>query len=193
MVVHQVDIVGVAIVKAEDDPPVAGNRDAPELPPIALEWVKPISGQVEVRWSAGIVEVRQRHSEALRLVGTNPASVASLVQPLETPMTKASNHSLLYRIPVRASTRVGLNLPRARYAVRCAPRALAMVGDPIGETRGADQRPGGWRRLCPAFGRVIHTVGQVGPRSSFNRTHTIPSTCSKRRSADTRSAPVSMA
>ena len=109
-------------------------------------------------------------------------------------MTKASNHSLLYRIPVRASTKVGLNFAaRAQYAVRCAPRALAMVGDQIGETRGADQRPGGQRRLCPAFGRVIHTVGQVGPRSSFNRTHAIPSTCSKWRSADTRSVPVSMA
>ena len=48
------------------------------------------------------------------------------------------------------------------------------------------------RSLCPALGRVIHTVGQVGPRSPFNRIHAIPSTCSKRRSADTRSAPVSM-
>ena len=49
------------------------------------------------------------------------------------------------------------------------------------------------RSLCPALGQVIHTVGQVDPRSPFSRTHAIPSTCSKRRSADTRSAPVSMA
>ena len=49
------------------------------------------------------------------------------------------------------------------------------------------------RSRCRALGRVTHTVGQVDPRSPFSRTQAIPSTCSKWRSADTRSAPVSMA
>ena len=42
--------------------------------------------------------------------------------------------------------------------------------------------------------RLISHYGRwLGPRWPLSRTHAIPSTCSKWRSADTRSAPVSMA
>ena len=103
MVVDQVDIVYLAFVEAEDDPPVAGNRNTPERLQITLQRMKPVSGQVEVRWSAGVVEVRESNRETVGLIGADPATVISLVQALETPVTEAAYQWGVYRIPVRVS------------------------------------------------------------------------------------------
>ncbi len=48
-----------------------------------------------------------------------------------------------------------------------------------------------WRFLRRTSG-TVHNGGGAFRRSSLSRSHAIPSTCSKWRSADTRSAPVSM-
>jgi len=103
VVVDQVDIVDIAFVEAEDDPPVAGNRNAPEWLQIALQGMKPVSGQVEVRWPTGVVEVRESNRETVGLIGADSATVSSLVQALETPVTEPAYHWEVYRIPVRVS------------------------------------------------------------------------------------------
>jgi len=90
VVVDQVDIVYIAFVEAEDDPPVAGNRNAPEWLQITLQGMKPVSGQVEVRWSTGVVEVRESNRETVGLIGADSATVISLVQALEAPVTEAA-------------------------------------------------------------------------------------------------------
>ncbi len=54
--------------------------------------MKPVSGQVEVRWFAGVVEVRDSNREAAGLIGAHSATVISLVQALETPVTEAAYH-----------------------------------------------------------------------------------------------------
>ena len=79
MVVDQVDIVDIAFVEAEDDAPVAGNRNAPEQLQIRLQGMKPVSGQVKVRWSAGVVEVCEGNRETFGLIGAHSAAVISLV------------------------------------------------------------------------------------------------------------------
>ncbi len=73
MVVDQVDVVGIAIFEAEDHPPVSGNRYAPVPLQVALQRVKPVAGQVEVRGLAGIVKVRQGERDAARQVRTHSA------------------------------------------------------------------------------------------------------------------------
>ena len=103
MVVDQVDIVYIASVEAEDDPPVAGNRNAPERLQIALQGMKPVSGQVEVRWSTGVVEVRESNRETVGLIGADSATVISLIQALQGPVTEAAYPWEVYRIPVRVS------------------------------------------------------------------------------------------
>ena len=57
-----------------------------------LQGMKPVSGQVEVRWSPGVVEVRESNRETVGLIGAHAATVISLVQALETPVTEAAYH-----------------------------------------------------------------------------------------------------
>ena len=69
----------------------------------ALQRVKPVAGQVEVRGLAGIVNVRQGERDTIRQVGTHPARIATLVQALQAAMTKPSDHERLYSVPVHMS------------------------------------------------------------------------------------------
>ena len=54
--------------------------------------MKPVSRQVEVRWSPGVVEVRESNRETLGLIGAHSATVISLVQALETAMAEGAYH-----------------------------------------------------------------------------------------------------
>ena len=54
--------------------------------------MKLVSGQVEVRWSPGVVEVRESDREAVGLIGAHSATVISLVQALATPVTEGAYH-----------------------------------------------------------------------------------------------------
>ena len=88
MVVDQVDVVSFAAPKPKDHAPVGGNRDAPEALPISLEGVKPVSRQIEILRFLSIIKVRQRNSDALRLIGPQLALVALFIEPLEAAMAK---------------------------------------------------------------------------------------------------------
>ena len=123
MVIDQVDVAGIAIFEAEDHPPVAGNRDAPVPFQCALQRVKPVAGQVEIRWLAGIVKVRQGERNAIRQGGTHSARIAALVHALQAAMTKPSDHEEVYLIPVHVSIS-GFRSSSTTPTVRIFNRAL---------------------------------------------------------------------
>lgn len=54
--------------------------------------MKPVSGQIDVRWPARGVEVGESNCETVGLIGAHSATVISLVQALETPVTEAAYH-----------------------------------------------------------------------------------------------------
>ena len=106
VVVNQVNIVDIAIVKAEYDPPVTGNRDTPNSLQSTFQRVKTVTGQIEIRGSAGIVKIRRRKCNVFRLIRAHSARVTTLVQPLEASIAKTSNHGAMYRMPVHASIKI---------------------------------------------------------------------------------------
>lgn len=65
--------------------------------------MKPVTGQVEVRGIAGIVEVGQGEREAVRHVSAYSARIVALVHAPEAAMTKPSDHVDVCRIPVHMS------------------------------------------------------------------------------------------
>ena len=167
MVVDQVDVVGIAIFEAEDHPPVAGNRDAPVPLQSALQRVKPVAGQVEVRGLAGIVKVRQGERDAVRQVRIHSARIAALVHALQAAMTKPSDHEGVYRIPVHISIGVvsenangaEISNPGGVLALLHGPEQIADLPVPVGESPGA---------VSIGHAERGHLVEYLAPNSVFN-------------------------
>ena len=62
-----------------------------------------VSGQVEVRWLAGVIEVRQSNREPVGLIGAHTATITSLAKALQTAVGEVADHCEVYRIPVRVA------------------------------------------------------------------------------------------
>lgn len=81
VIVHQVDVVGVAILKSEGDPPVAGNRNAPRPTQVAPQGMQSLPRQINIARLAGGIEVCQGESDPVQQVCVYPAGVVPLMEP----------------------------------------------------------------------------------------------------------------
>ena len=92
MVIHQVNVVRVAVLEAEDDPPISRHGDAPEPLQVAFERMEAIAVNIKIPYLMRDIEARQSGLYPINEVGANLASIAALVEPLEAASPKAPNH-----------------------------------------------------------------------------------------------------
>ena len=91
VVVGQADLIGITILKAESDAPIAGDRHAPVALQAALERVETIARQIEISRFLCFVQMQQHVTDAGELVGADLAAVALLIKLLQTPVSKTLN------------------------------------------------------------------------------------------------------
>ena len=69
VVVGQVDVVSITVLNAKCHSPVARDRDPPVPLEIAIQRMKSVAGQIQIRRLAGIVEIGQRQRDTVREIG----------------------------------------------------------------------------------------------------------------------------
>lgn len=69
MVVQMIQVVGVAVLEAEDDPPVAGDPHCMKPGILALQRVQPEAGDVDILELPGLVDDGQAVFDAADLIG----------------------------------------------------------------------------------------------------------------------------
>lgn len=82
MVVNEVYVDSLGSVEPEDDAPVPGYANAPEVASIAFQPMQAQARQVHVMWLRGVVQGGQNSSDAGYQVGIDSSRVSSLVEPL---------------------------------------------------------------------------------------------------------------
>ena len=92
MVVHQIDVMGVAGIEAKDDAPIRPDGHGPEPDQITLERMQPETRQVHLANLVGFIETRQNALDLVDLIRPELAPIAFLVQPLQSAVPKAPDH-----------------------------------------------------------------------------------------------------
>ena len=95
MIVDQVDVADASTFEAEDNPPVAGHRYAPKALEIALKSMQAIARQIQILRPLGHIQQAQDFLYRVRQVGAYPPSITSLVEPFQSAMPKAPNHTIV--------------------------------------------------------------------------------------------------
>jgi hypothetical protein len=91
VVVHQINVEGVTVNQAENNPPIARYRNAPRALKATLESVKAVTWQVEVRRALRSIQVTKYVRDSANLISTNLARVA-LVEEFQSPVTECPDH-----------------------------------------------------------------------------------------------------
>jgi hypothetical protein len=73
VVVHQINVERVTVNEAENNPPVAGYRNALHALKIALESVKAIARQIKIRRPLRPIQVTENVRDPAHLISTDPA------------------------------------------------------------------------------------------------------------------------
>jgi hypothetical protein len=82
----------VALLEAEDDPPVGANGDAPIPGKLALQRMQPEAGQVELVRSHRFIEPGEHAGDFIGMLGVDFAAVIVFVKASEAAMSKAPDH-----------------------------------------------------------------------------------------------------
>ena len=92
VVVGELDLVGAAVLEAEDDAPVGADGDGPEAGAVAGEAVQAVAVQVEVLDVQGEVQALQDEADAVDVAWIEPPHLAPLEQPLQAPVGERADH-----------------------------------------------------------------------------------------------------
>jgi hypothetical protein len=92
VIIHQIDIMGVAVLKPENYTPVGADRDDPKAGKFPLQGMKPEAGQIHRAHVTGFIEAGQNTLDLVYLIGPEMAAFASLIEPFQPPMPKTSDH-----------------------------------------------------------------------------------------------------
>jgi hypothetical protein len=144
VIVHQVDVESVPVFEAENNPPVARNRNAPYIFQATLETVEPITRQIKIGWTLRAIQVCQYIRDSLPLIRANLARVACLVQALKPRCRIVLITRVAYPVPVRVSThknqlprgfsplQIPMRLGRIRQLVHMVhAKGQLLRGDPV--------------------------------------------------------------
>ena len=82
MVVDQIDIDGLPFDEAAGDAPITGHANAPLAPPVALQGMETVSGQVDVLRLARVSEIGQDTPKPRNERSGQPPSVVPLEKRL---------------------------------------------------------------------------------------------------------------
>ena len=97
MVVGQIDLVCIAVLKAKDDAPIAGDHHAPVALQVALERMETIARQIEITGGLSLVQMEQHIVDAVELVAANlssPKLFPLFCRFLETHSKQHKNQSI---------------------------------------------------------------------------------------------------
>ena len=86
MVVHQIDIVGLSVLEAEDHAPIGAHADRPEPFQITFERVQSKTRQVQCLDRKGVIECEQDILQLIDVLRRHLASVSALIKPLQAAM-----------------------------------------------------------------------------------------------------------
>src|SRR4051812_42500909 len=78
--------------EAENDPPIGGDRDAPETRQVALQRMQPETGQIHVLRSFRLIKAGQCSSDLLNVVRIEAAMIGSFVEPFQSAVSKPLDH-----------------------------------------------------------------------------------------------------
>jgi hypothetical protein len=92
VIIYQIHVKRVAVLKAKNNPPVAGYGHAPTAFQAASQRVKPVPGQAEIARVVRLIEMRQRVADAPDLIGPHTARIVALEQAFQSPVTKRPYH-----------------------------------------------------------------------------------------------------
>ncbi len=81
MIVGKLHIVGVAVFKAEDNPPVGAHGNAPVSLPVAFERMQAVSGKIQILGTHGVVQNGQNLADGLDQIRPDQAPVVFPVEP----------------------------------------------------------------------------------------------------------------
>ena len=93
MVVHQVNVNGVAAFKAEYHTIIRPYRDGVETFQVSFEGVKPEARKIHVPYGAGAVQDGQNVFNLLDVIGTNAFAVAVFEKPFQSLVPKTLYHT----------------------------------------------------------------------------------------------------
>ena len=98
MIVHKIDVEGVAVLETEDDPPVGTDRDGPMSIQVTLEGMQVKRVNVQVLRPFGRVECGEDEADSGGIAGGNLSGVILLIEPLQSSMPKTSNHCIISKL-----------------------------------------------------------------------------------------------
>ena len=91
MTVSHINVLSVALQKAEDHTPIGPDGHAPETFEIALERMKPKAGQIHVVRLSGTVKNREDIFNLLDVIGVDSSGLTIFKEPLQSLMPEALN------------------------------------------------------------------------------------------------------
>ena len=80
MIIDQIDIRGVALLKAKNNPPVGAYCDAPIFGQIALQRMQVEAGYIELIRSRCLIEARQHAGDLVRVLRVQLAPVVVFIR-----------------------------------------------------------------------------------------------------------------
>lgn len=98
VVVDQFNIASIRSFKAEDNSSVGLHRHGPVAFQVALEWMRSITGQVQVLRVGGIIKYGQYFLNGIDKIRAYPAAVVALIQAFEAPVPECP------RSPMKGAT-----------------------------------------------------------------------------------------
>jgi hypothetical protein len=95
MTIDQVNVVDVAVFKAEDDPPVCRHAHGPEALRVSAEAMPPEAGKVHLADIIGLIEACKNTRDLFDLIGARTSAIVRVIKPLQSAMAEPLNHERL--------------------------------------------------------------------------------------------------
>jgi hypothetical protein len=92
MVIDELKIGDIAAIEFKDEPQIAGHRKRPLPLAIAFQWVKPISGQVQIGRTFGRLQRGQQNAKPCRMLRIDSSCVAGSKEPLQPFVPDSLDH-----------------------------------------------------------------------------------------------------
>ena len=93
MVVHEIHIMDAAVFKTENNPPIRPNRHGPKSSPIPFERMQPVTGQVHFAHLIRFIETGEYTLNLVHGIRWKLAALALTIQPFQSTMAKAADHT----------------------------------------------------------------------------------------------------
>ena len=92
MIIQKVYIVGVAVLKAEDNSPIGAHRHGMKAFQFALQWMEAKIRAIHVLGPNRHIQIGKNNCNSTCQIGWQSAPVVIVKKALQTPMTEVCDH-----------------------------------------------------------------------------------------------------